>query len=185
MCVNSLNDRRHWRLEQAQKCWKIDGVPAISRANGIMMGQTRIELSGWKAVAVAAVILCVSAIRFSTRFPTVTDEGRETLRVWLVNDYEGRGPAALARMASDYRAGLPVHSPTPPAVAPHVELVSLSAHGSRDAMVVRSEVTVDGAPPPDGRSVRYLFLTTKVGGGWMVLAESDAFRYYEALLSLR
>jgi len=149
------------------------------------MAQTRIELTGWKAIAVAAIILSVSAIRFSMRFPTVTDEGRETLRTWLVKDYEGRGPAALAQMVRDYRAGLPVHSPAPPAVAPQVEFVSLGAHGSRDAMVVRSEVTVDGGPPPDGRPVRYLFLTTKVGGGWMVLGESDAFRYYEALLSSR
>ena len=149
------------------------------------MPETRIQLTGWKAVVVAAIILAISAVRFSMRFPAVTHEGQETLRAWLVNDYEGRGPAALARMVSDYRAGLPVHSPAPPTVAPRVEFVSLSAHGSRDAMVVRSEVTVDGGPPPDGRPVRYLFLTTKVGGGWMVLAESDAFRYYEGLFSLR
>lgn len=149
------------------------------------MAQTRIELSGWKAVAVAAVILAVSGIRFSMRFQTVTDEGRETLRTWLVNDYEGRGPKALAKLVTDYRAGLPVHSPERPTVAPQVEFVSLGAHGSRDTMVVRSEVTVDGGPPPDGRPVRYLFLTTKVGGGWMVLAEADAFQYYEALLGFR
>ncbi len=146
------------------------------------MGETRIELTGWKAVAVAAVILAISAIRFSMRFQTVTDEGRETLRAWLVNDYEGRGPKALAKLVTDYRAGSPVHLPERPAVAPQVELVSIGAHGSRDTMVVRSEVTVDGGPAPDGRSVRYLFLTTKVGGGWMVLAEADAFQYYEALI---
>jgi hypothetical protein len=146
------------------------------------MPETRIELTGWKAVAAAVIILSILAIRFSMRFPTITDEGRETLRAWLVNDYEGRGPAALARMASDYRARLPVHSPERPAVAPQVEFASVGAHGWRDAMVVRVEVTVDGGSPPDGRPVRYLFLTTKVGGGWMVLSETSSFRYYEALL---
>jgi len=149
------------------------------------MSETRIELTGWKAVAVAVVILAVSVIRFSMRFPTVTDEGRETLRAWLVNDYEGRGPKALAKRVADYRAGLPDRPPELPSVAPRVDFVSVSAHGSRDAMVVRSEVMVDGGPPPDSRPVRYLFLTTKVGGGWIVLAESDALRYYEALLSSR
>jgi hypothetical protein len=48
-------------------------------------------------------------------------------------------------------------------------------------MVVRVEVTEDGGPPSDGRSVRYLVLTTKFGGGWMVLAQSDAYRYYTSL----
>jgi hypothetical protein len=52
-------------------------------------------------------------------------------------------------------------------------------------MIVRTEISVDGGPPPDSKRVRYLFLTTKYeGGGWMVLSESDAFRYYEVLLNL-
>jgi hypothetical protein len=69
-----------------------------------------------------------------------------------------------------------------PAVGPNVEFVSLSAHGWREAMVVRTEVSVGGGTPPDGQPVRYLFLTTKVGGGSMVLSESDSIRYYVALL---
>jgi hypothetical protein len=63
-----------------------------------------------------------------------------------------------------------------------VEFVSLSARGWRDAMVVRSEISVNGGTPPDSQPVRYLFLTTKFDGGWMVLSESDSFRYYTALL---
>jgi hypothetical protein len=146
------------------------------------MAETRIELTGWKAGVALAVILGVAGVRFSMRFPTMTDDGREAVRTWLVNDYEGRGPKAVAQMVSDYRAGLPVHEPERPAVAPQVDFVSLGAHGWRDAMVVRAEVTVDGSPPPDDRPVRYLFLTTKVGGGWMVLSEATEFRYYEALV---
>jgi hypothetical protein len=48
-------------------------------------------------------------------------------------------------------------------------------------MVVRTEISVDGGPPPDSQPVRYLFLTTKLEGGWMVLSESDSYRYYRAL----
>ena len=128
------------------------------------------------------VILGVTGYRIYSRFPTVSDDGRKALREWLVKDYTGRGPRALAQRVADYRAGLPDRPVAAPAVEPNVEFVSLSAHGWRDAMVVRSEVSVDGAPPPDGQSVRYLFLTTKVGGGWTVLSESDSFRYYTALL---
>jgi hypothetical protein len=149
------------------------------------VGDTRIELTGWKAIVVAVLILGVSGYRLSTRFRTVNDEGQQALRTWLVKDYTGRGPKALAKRVADYRAGLPDQPLEVPAVMPHVEFVSLSAHGLRDAMVVRTEISVDGGPPPDGQPVRYLFLTTKPEGGWMVLSESDSFHYYEVLFNFR
>jgi hypothetical protein len=120
------------------------------------MGETRIELTGWKAILVAVIILGASGYRLYTRFPPVNDEGREALRSWLVKDYTGRGPKDLARRVADYRAGLPVQPLDVPAQEPKVEFVSLSAHGWRDAMVVRSEISVDGGTPPDGQPVRYL-----------------------------
>jgi hypothetical protein len=133
------------------------------------------DLTGWKAVAVLAVILGVSGYRIYSPFPTVNDDGRTALREWLVKDYTGSRPGALAQRVTDYRAGLPGRPVAAPAVVPNVEFVSLSAHGWRDARVVRSEVSVDGGTPPDGEPVRYLFLTTKVGGGCMVFSESDFF----------
>jgi hypothetical protein len=125
--------------------------------------------------------LGIGGIRISSRIQTIPEGGRAAVRDWLVKDYEGLGPAALAKMVADYRAGVKDLS-QPPATPPNVELISVAAHGWKDAMIVRAEVTVDGAPPSDGRSVRYLFLTTKVGGGWMVLSESDSYRYYTALV---
>jgi len=149
------------------------------------MAETRIELTGWKAIVVAVLILGVSGCRIYSRFQTVSDDGRGALREWLVKDYTGRGPKALAKLVADYRAGLPAQAPDVPAVFPQVEFVSLSAHGLRDAMVVRTEISVDGGPPPDGQPVRYLFLTTKPEGGWMVLSESDSYNYYEVLFNFR
>ena len=146
------------------------------------MGETRIELTGWKAILMAVIILGVTGYRVYSRFPTVNDEGRAALRAWLVKDYTGRGMKDLAKRVADYRAGLPDRPVAAPAVEPNVELVSLSAHGWRDAMVVRSEISVDGGSPPDGQPVRYLFLTTKFDGGWMVMSDSDSFRYYYALV---
>ena len=150
------------------------------------MAETRIELTGWKAIVVAVLILLgVSGYRFYSRFQTVNDGGQEALRTWLVKDYTGRGPKALAKLVADYRAGLPAQPPEVPAVLPQVEFVSLSAHGLRDAMVVRTEISVDGGPPPDGQPIRYLFLTTKPEGGWMVLSDSDSYQYYEILFNFR
>jgi hypothetical protein len=149
------------------------------------LAETRIELTGWKAIVIAVLILGVSGYRVYSRFQTVSDGGRAALREWIVKDYTGRGPKALAKRVADYRAGLPDEPLEVPEVLPNVDFVSLSAHGSRDAMIVRTEISVDGGPPPDGQPVRFLFLTTKPEGGWMVLSESDSFRYYEVLLNLQ
>jgi hypothetical protein len=145
------------------------------------MAEMRIELTGWKAILAAVLFVCMFVVRVYLHVPKVPDEGREELRTWLVKDYTGRGPKDLAQRVADYRAGKPVQPLDIPAVLPNVELVSVSAHGWRDAMVVRTEVSVDGGQPPDGQPVRYLFLTTKFDGGWMVLSESDSYRYYRAL----
>src|SRR5216683_4878548 len=82
------------------------------------MAETRIELTGWKAIVVAVLILGVSGYRISTRIRTVNDEGQQALRTWLVKDYTGRGPKALAKRLADYRAGLPDQPPDAPAVDP-------------------------------------------------------------------
>ena len=145
----------------------------------------RIELTGWKAIVVAVLILGVSGYRVYSRFQTVSDDGRGALREWLVKDYTGRGPKDLAKRVADYRAGLPDQPLEVPAVLLNVDFVSLSAHGWHDAMIVRTEISVEGGPPPDGQPLRYLFLTTKPEGGWMVLSESDSFKYYEILLNFQ
>jgi hypothetical protein len=149
------------------------------------MAETRIELTGWKAIAVAALILTVGGVRSTMRFQSVPEHGKATLREWLVKDYIGRGPKDLARRVAAYRAGLPDQQPEVAAVEPRIEFKSLSAHGSSDTMIVRCEIAVDGGGPPDGMPVRFLFLTTRPGGGWMVLSECDSHAYYTALLDVR
>jgi hypothetical protein len=144
----------------------------------------RIELTGWKAIVAVALFLGVSGYRVYSRLQTVNDNGREALREWLVKDYTGRGPKALARRVAVYRAGVQDALDIPAVPDPAIEFASISAHGWPDAMIVRTEISVDGGPPPDDLRVRYLFLTTKVGGGWMVLSESDQFNYYEILLNI-
>jgi len=139
------------------------------------------RLTGWKAIVVIAAMLGITGYRVHARFRTPDDAGRDALHTWLVKDYQGLGPRGLAQRVAEYRAGV-TSIPEPSIPAPEVEFASLSAHGLREIMVVRAEVTVDGGPPPDGRPIRYLDLTTKVGGGWMVLAETNSLQYYLALI---
>jgi hypothetical protein len=145
------------------------------------MEQVRFELRGWKAAAVAVVIVGMIGYHTSTRFRTVDDAGREVLRTWLIRDFQGLGPKGLAQRVADYRAGVRTQEEAPSKV-PEVEITSLSAHGSPDNMIVRVEVAVDGGPPPDGHPVRYLILTRKVEGDWFVFTETDSFRYYQVLM---
>jgi hypothetical protein len=65
-----------------------------------------------------------------------------------------------------------------------VEFTSIAARGKVDGSVtlVRAEVTVDGDPPPDSRPVRYFRMTSKLGGGWMVVGESDSYGYLMQLM---
>lgn len=145
------------------------------------MAEIHIELTGWKAIAAGLLLLGWLGVRTYLHVPKVTNEGREAPRSWLVNDYTGRGPRDIAMWAEDFRAGKQLKPLDLPAVLPDVELVSVSAHGGPNAMIVRTEISVGGGPPPDGQPIRYLFLTTKYEGGWMVLSEGDSYRYYRAL----
>jgi len=84
---------------------------------------------------------------------------------------------------AEARAGLPIE-PVPELVQRDVEFTSIGAHGKIGAheTLVRAEITVDGGPPPDGRAIRYLRISRKYGGGWMVVGETTSHLYYNELL---
>jgi hypothetical protein len=65
-----------------------------------------------------------------------------------------------------------------------VEFMSIAAHGRTGApILVRAEITVDGGPPPDGRTVRYFCVAHKfMEDGWMVVGESGLYFYYRELV---
>jgi hypothetical protein len=87
----------------------------------------------------------------------------------LLNEYSGRGPKDIARIVAEAREGSPIE-PVPEVVPRDVQFTSIAAHGRMGAPVtlVRAEITVDGGPPPDGRSVRYFRVTRKfMDGSWM------------------
>ncbi|MBZ5661292.1 MAG: hypothetical protein LAO08_12870 [Acidobacteriia bacterium] len=72
------------------------------------MPETHIELTGWKAMAVVAIVLAFSGYHVLSRFQTVPEDGAQELRAWLVKDYTGRGPKDLARRVADYRSILAI-----------------------------------------------------------------------------
>lgn len=144
--------------------------------------ETRLQLTGWQAAVVGALILGVITYQCLSRIQTVNDAGRETVRAWLVREYQGRGVRQEVRDYLRRKAG---EDPGPAQQAmpePAVVITSLAAHGSKDSMVVRVQMKVNDGPPPDGRPVRYVFLDHHADGRWVAFAQSDALHYYYMLL---
>jgi hypothetical protein len=142
----------------------------------------RIQLSGWQAAAVGLLVIGVVTYQCVARIQSVDDVGRDTIRAWLVREYQGTGLRQQLRAYLQRKASVQEEPAPPSTPEPEVGFVSLSGHGSKDIMVVRVQVRVNNGPPPDGRTVRYVDLMRRTDGRWMVFAESDGLHYYWMLL---
>ena len=148
------------------------------------MAEYNFELRGWHAVIGITALLGFWGLQMYMRATPVDDAMRDAVRVELLNEYSGRGPKDVARLVTEARAGLPVE-PVQLLVQRDVEFNSIAARGKIGGAVtfIRAEVALDGGPPPDGRSVRYFRLSRKfIGGGWMVIGESDPYGYFMQLM---
>jgi len=148
------------------------------------MVEYNFQLRGWPAVIAIAAVLVFMGVEMRLRFVSVDDAMRDAVRAELLNEYSGRGPKDLARLVAEARQGSPVE-PVQPLVQRDVEFRSIAARGKMSSSVtfVRADLTVDGGPPPDGRSVRYFRVSRKfVGEGWMVVGESDSYTYFTQLM---
>jgi len=147
------------------------------------VAQYTVQLRGWHAVAALAALAGITGLQMYARVRPVTDEMRNAVRSELLNEYSGRGRKDLARMVAEARNGTPVE-PLPEFVQRDVEFTSMRARGSiGGAIVVRAEVTVDGAPPPDGRPVRYFWVSRKFDSkDWLVMSESSSYQYLMELM---
>jgi hypothetical protein len=149
------------------------------------MPEYNFQLRGWHALAAIALLLGFVSLRTYLRIRPVDDALRDAVRTQLLNEYSGRSPRDIARLVTEAREGLPVEQ-LQPVVQRDIEFTSIAGHGeiAGRPRIVRAEVTVDGGPPPDGRSVRFFRVSRKfTGDGWMVVGESDSYRYFMELLN--
>ncbi len=155
----------------------------IAGAEGLGMAEYNFQLRGWQALIALPLVLGFWGIEMYLKVRPVDDTMRDAVRLELLNEYSGRGPKDIARLVAEARAGSPVE-PVQSLVQRDVEFTSMAARGKMGGPVtlVRAEITVDGGPPPDGRPVRYFRMSTKfMGGGWMVVGESDSYSYFMQL----
>jgi hypothetical protein len=147
------------------------------------MAEYNFQLRGWHAIVGIVVLAIYLGGTMLVHLRPVDDGMRDAIRERLLNEYSGRGPKDVARIVAEAREGSPVET-LPSVVQRDVEFASTTAHGKLSGRVtyVRAVVTVDGGPPPDGRSTRYFALSSKLGGGWMVVGETNSYSYYRELL---
>ncbi len=146
----------------------------------------RQNLKGWQAAVVALGILAVAAYQCTRRIQTLDESARFAIGVSLVREYRGTGLKQQVQEYLKQRANGGVSSEPVPSAAPlpHVELALVGAHGSKDIMIAKVRVKVNGGTPPDGRSIRYLdLMRSATDGRWQVVADSDAYHYMMSLLS--
>jgi hypothetical protein len=147
------------------------------------MADYNFQLRGWHAIVALPLVLAFWGVQMYLHVRPVDDAMRDALRAELLNEYSGRGLKDVARIVAEAHAGSPVEE-VQPVVERDVEFTSIAARGKMGApaTLVRAEITVDGGPPPDGRPIRYFRMSTKfVGGGWMVVGESDSYNYFMQL----
>lgn len=147
------------------------------------MAQYNFQLRGWPAIAALAALAGITGVQMYSRVRPVNDGMRDAVRLELLNEYSGRGPKDIARFVAEAREGSPIE-PVPEVVQRDVEFTSIAARGmTGGAVILRVEIAVDGGAPPDGRPVRYFWVSRKFGSDrWMLLAETDAYQYFMELV---
>jgi hypothetical protein len=135
------------------------------------MPDNRITLTGWKAVAFLAILFAWGGAQLWYHIRPVDDAGRQAVQAWLLRGYRGETAHDLLRKLADAQAGL-APAPEPPPM--DVEIVSASGRGGTSHMIVKVEVTVNGGTPPDGQSIRYLYVSRNFDDTWNILSESNS-----------
>lgn len=137
----------------------------------------RIRLTGFKAALALIIVAAVVGFRLVTAHRTLSDEAKDILALEIRSEY-----------ARGYLKGLNAENITPEMVdsitaLARVTFPKISARGSLDDAIVRAEVLIDGAPPPDGRSVRYFRMRYSSVLGWRLKSgrEPTALQYYLAI----
>jgi cell division protein FtsB len=122
----------------------------------------------------------LSRCHVNSRLDTLDEAIDRVICKWFANEYKDNELSGSAGREVEYPATVSAWREVRGGV-PKIEVTSMSAHGSQDILIVQVAVALNGGPPPDGPSRRYLKLMHMVKGGWEVLTETGRVGYYLAL----
>jgi len=142
----------------------------------------KVQLSGWKAIAVIGIVVAVAGYRFMAVRTTLETGGADELRFWILADYQRQGLPALEQAIESGDAQAVEEQAQRLIANERIQFTDMRARGTPDDLVVRVKIHVDGGRPPDGREVRYFRMTHSTITGWRMTRETTALGYYLNLL---
>jgi hypothetical protein len=134
-----------------------------------------VTLTGWPAVVVIILAVGIYGLTFVVSRKSLDDEALAPIELQLRGEYTSALLPAVDPAAPDPEAVERLKD------LDELELVSVSARGSGEDVVVRVEPRIHGQVPPDGKEVRYYRMSYSTLTGWRVRHETTAFSYYTKL----
>lgn len=138
--------------------------------------ELRLTIRGRPAVVVLAAILSGFVLNAAIARETLPDGGLEAIRQGLSLEYRLNRAQGLQSGHISRQAAVALDRDLKN-LRNKVEIRSVSAKGWFFSRIVRVEVRVDGHTPPDGRLVRYLYLSCDPVIGCLVLDEVPRIHY--------
>ena len=146
------------------------------------MSDIKLQLSGWKAIAVIGIVVAVAGYRFMAVRTTLETGGADELKMWVLADYVRQGLPALEQALESGDMQAAEEQAQQLIAAERIRFTEMKARGTPDDLVVRVKIRVDGGAPPDGREVRYFRMSHSTITGWRMERETSALGYYLKLL---
>ena len=131
------------------------------------------------SAAAVAVIVLVALFRLFIVQTTLPNEGQAYLKRWVAGEFSAA--AIAAKPSSPTEEELAAWRTT--LVQPEdVSFASLKVKGMTGKhYLIRADIRIKGAPPPQGPSVIYYKLDYFLLGGWQMKYRTTAFSYYTCL----
>ena len=121
--------------------------------------ETKIKLTGPKAIVALVLIVAVVAFQFLNRQQTLETEAVGQIKLYLAAEYARQHLPELQRAAQgadiDEAQSARVEEMVRQMSTDNIDIVAVAAHGRGGKYVARAEVEVDGSDPPDGRRVLF------------------------------
>lgn len=144
-----------------------------------------IKLNGPGAIVGILALAAFFTYRMTSMQAELETEALDELKAYLVAEYTSDGVAALSETL---RSDQPLNRDQVQAdaeaivVAQDITFRSAQARGMRDASddgdaIVKVEIRVNGAAPPDGESTRYYRMRYRTLSGWTVRGRASAWSY--------
>lgn len=140
-----------------------------------------LKVTGWKAAALLVAVLGLWLFARARAYRTLDTEAVDAIRPCLAAAYMWNALGEADRPFERMTAAEQKDFSDKVLAAGRVRIASIRARGSGDHIVCRVEVSGDGQPPPDGRTVRYYAMRYSALTGWTYEDETSPLLYYLTL----